>query len=368
VRVEPLGGSRGVDAEPRWRELEAAVPDHPLATSWAWTRLWIRHYGDAVAHRLVAVHDGARLAGVALVTRPEQRLPGGARLRRVHLGTAGEPPPDHLWVERNGLLARPGDRTPVAAALAAWVRRRVRHDELVLDGFLPDHAAALVAAEPGLRVERERCPTTDLAAARTGPAGGDVVALLRAGVRRRVRQTLRAYGDLRTEWAQEPDHAERVLDELITLHQARWRSQGLPGAFAGPRARAFHRDAVRELVPRGAAIAFRVRTARGTTVGCVLAYVEGDRVLFHQSGLAGSSRSAERPGLATHVLCMQACSERGLATYDFLAGESRYKHELATGAEELVWARLPRRTPLGVALTVRRAARVRLGRAGDDGG
>jgi hypothetical protein len=54
---------------------------------------------------------------------------------------------------------------------------------------------------------------------------------------------------------------------------------------------------------------------------------------------------------------MRACAERGLATYHFLAPASRYKTDLSTRAEPLVWLELERptwRTRLGQA---RRRAR-----------
>ena len=42
---------------------------------------------------------------------------------------------------------------------------------------------------------------------------------------------------------------------------------------------------------------------------------------------------------------MQACLERGLDEYDFLAGESRYKRELSNTERTLIWAVAGRRTP-----------------------
>ena len=47
-------------------------------------------------------------------------------------------------------------------------------------------------------------------------------------------------------------------------------------------------------------------------------------------------------GLVAHALFMQACRERGLATYEFLPPPARYKHELASESEQLVWVELDR--------------------------
>jgi CelD/BcsL family acetyltransferase involved in cellulose biosynthesis len=61
-------------------------------------------------------------------------------------------------------------------------------------------------------------------------------------------------------------------------------------------------------------------------------------VLFYQSGLARFEDRTITPGFVAFCLCMQACYERGFSEYDFLAGDSRYKRDLATGARQLVWA------------------------------
>jgi CelD/BcsL family acetyltransferase involved in cellulose biosynthesis len=43
--------------------------------------------------------------------------------------------------------------------------------------------------------------------------------------------------------------------------------------------------------------------------------------------------------LLTGASIMQAALDRGLAEYDWLAGDVLYKRELSTSARELIWAR-----------------------------
>lgn len=351
LRVRVLEPGERATAADLWQEVEEAHGEAPLAVSWRWTETWLRHYGESVEHRFLVLHDAAAPVAAALVTC-DRILARRVSLRRAHVGTAGEPEGASVVVERNALLALPHAREAAAATLAGWLRAAGRHDELVLEGFVPEDAELLARHEPGLELERRASPVTALA------AGEDVLGTLRSGPRRRVRQSLRAFGELQAEWVEDPARAPAVMGELIALHQARWRAAGERGAFADCRFRAFHRAAVARLLPGGEAILFRVTTAGGATVGCLLSYVDRGRVLFYQSGLGAFEHSAQRPGLAVHALCMQACADRGLHTYDFLAGESRYKRELATGEDELVWASAPRGTPRGRVLrAVRRHRR-----------
>jgi CelD/BcsL family acetyltransferase involved in cellulose biosynthesis len=328
------------EASVAWRQAERSVPDPPLACTWAWTEVWLRHYGDLADHRFVVGERDGQPVAAALLTRGAPGAGGRLGVRHLHIGTAGEPRGESVCVEHNGLLAREADRPAFARALLEVARSQRGWDELVLDGFDVAHAADLGAAEPRLVMRRAACAFTDLA--RVGRDGVEVADLLAPHARRRVRQTLRAFGALEQEWACSAGPAGEILNELVELHQRRWRHAGHPGAFVSPRFAAFHRELVRRLAADGRAVLFRVRRD-GETIGCLYGFVDRGRLLFYQGGLQRFDDNRLRSGLAAHVLLMGACAARGLREYDFLAGEARYKSELATGARELVWARWMRR-------------------------
>lgn len=321
------------DAGAVWTALDARRPP-ALAASWPWTQIWLDHYGDVVDARPVVVERDGEDVAIALLSRSVLRR-RGVPVRVAHVGTAGEPPEDTVYIERNSLHAAPEDRAEVAAALVDRLREDGGWDLLRLDGFVAGDGEDLARAHGNVDLERQDSPLCDLSAAREN--GGEVVAALRSGPRRRARQTLRAFGELELEWADNEADAASILDELAALHQRRWTDAGEPGKFASERFSAFHHAAVRRLGPGRGAIVVRVTAAGKGTVGCLLSYVDGDRVLFYQSGFGSFEHSAQRPGIASHLLCMQACAQRGFAVYEFLPGEGRYKDDLSTGRDELVW-------------------------------
>lgn len=332
-----------------------------------------RHYGDAVAHRFVVGADEHGACGIALVC--EQTALGFLRPPTIVLGTAGEPPGSSVFVERNRLLARPADRARFAAALLSELERDRRWQRLRLDGMLPADADALLDGRRGVRRRIEQSPLAQLdqrhadarrAAAEADEADG-ILTMLSSSTRRRVRQSLQHLGPLQTEWAQSESAARSIFEELISLHQARWNSEGMPGAFASTHFTAFHRDLIARLLPLDRVALFRVRHEQ-RTLACLYGLIEGERLLFYQSGVMRSQDNRLRPGLVAHVLFMQACRERGLRIYDFLAPSARYKRELASGCEQLVWAELEH---AGLRMRIERAARAtkkRLRRRASSGG
>ncbi len=337
-----------------WRTAEGAAGAHGLTCGWDWVRTWIGHYGDVVPHRFVIGMDGETPVAAALLTVTRTTLRRGLWTRALHVGTSGEPEGEGVFVERNRVLAGDDDtRRAFVAGLLADLGRRRDWDELRLPGFVALDAGAFQEAAPDLQLRPVDSPAMDLRAVRED--GGDVVAALRSGPRSRIRRSLRGLGDVEAEWAATETRALAIFDELVEVHQRHWLAAGEPGAFASGRVVAFHRELIARLLPRDAAMLFRVR-AGGETIGCVYGLRDGERMLFYQSGVAQSADPKVKPGLVTHALCMQECLERGYDAYDFLAGDDRYKRELSSGADRLVWGRLrrPRSRPV-VADVARRA-------------
>jgi CelD/BcsL family acetyltransferase involved in cellulose biosynthesis len=335
VQIRWLDSSERDSAARIWRALEGRIEEQLLACSWDWTEVWLNHYGDLVPHRFAVGEAGGLPCGVALVTNGVGRRRGPLRVRSLHLGTAGEPPGESVFVEYNRVLAEPRHRAGFAAALVDALRQQSGWHELTLDGFAPEEAEPFLVAEPMFEAERMECRTMELR--RAEAADGVVLDTFRSATRKKVRRSLEALGEVETEWARSPEHALDVLAELIELHQDRWTGVGQPGAFASARFAAFHRELVPRLLPKGAVVLFRVRAA-GATVACLYNFVERRRVLFYQSGLASFSDRAISPGFLAFALCMQACFEQGMDEYDFLAGDSRYKKDLSTMSRQLVWA------------------------------
>ena len=356
--VELMDASERAVAAEAWRALEAEVPASRLAASWDWVDIWLDRYGDVVPHRF-AIAPGR---GATLVTEELKRR-GPLRIRRLRLGTVGEPKGESVYTSYNGPLARPADEAEFMRALAERLLAERGWDELVLERFSPTAAGSMLAALPGFAVAREDAPTVDLRAA--SQAGGDVLATLRARTRQQTRRSMRDLGPLEVEVAETHEWAADILEELIDLHQRRWVAEGESGLFSSGRFSGFHRDLIRRLLPTGRVMLFRVRAEAGT-VGCVYNLIDGDRVISYLQGLMPFEGGKLKPGFVSHVLCMQECFERGYSEYDLLPEPIPYKLELSNTMRELVTGRFVRRRPRTVPILAGRRVKglVRERRAG----
>lgn len=334
-----------------WRAVEATAGEDvaPFAR-WDWTELWLEHYGDAVPHEYLVAERNGVPRGVALLTRSTLAR-GPLTVRRMHLGTAGEPE-GGVFVEYNGLCTPRAERTELAIALVAHAHRTGGWDELNLNGFDPAHAAPLLAAEPRFTVVQRESRVLEL-----NTATEDVVDALRSkSARATVRRSLRGISPYTTEWAPDSVRAHAILDDLERLHQQRWRARGEPGAFASERFRSFHRRLTARWVPEGRAVVFAVRSG-DDTVAALYGFVVGDTLQYYQGGFRMFDHNKVRAGYAAHLLLASAARERGLSDYEFLAGDHRYKTELSTAQRSLTWATMVRRRPRAIAIHAARTAR-----------
>ena len=180
----------------------------------------------------------------------------------------------------------------------------------------------------------------DLAAVRA--SGRPYVATLGPNTRSQIRRACRLYderGGLRLDAAQDVDEALAYFAAAGPLHQARWEARGKPGAFASPHYVDFHQRLIRAAWSSGAVDLLRV-SAGDEPIGYLYNFVHRGTVYFYLSALRYEADNRLKPGLVTHALAIQHYVDRGLATYDFMAGASRYKASLGQPGPAILHLRL----------------------------
>jgi CelD/BcsL family acetyltransferase involved in cellulose biosynthesis len=334
VDLGPLPDVAVLGAE--WQALEAVAPAS-FFTGWTWTRCWLQHLGDAAAGRLLLmrVRQGEQTVGLGLWSPRTLRRLRWLPSRALLLHATGDPVFDDLTAEHNALLSRADLADDVAAAaLPALLAQQPRLGQVVVPRasvLSPALASAVARAGLRLRSWAEPAYRIDLAAARAGR--GRYLDGLGAATRSTVRRSLRLYealGPVRLEPAGSVGEALDHLDRLAHWHQRHWQARGQPGAFANPRFAAFHRRLVEQAF--GGGCIRLLRLAAGThEIGYLYTFVHRGQMLAYQSGLRNDVVARNHhPGLVLHALAAQRAADEGLAGYDLMAGEARYKQQLGS--------------------------------------
>ena len=327
VRITPVSDFSVLAA--RWRALEARA-DGSFFQSWTWVGcLAAERYTDPM---LVEAVENGRTVALGLFNRVRRRMGPD----RWYLHETGDPATDCPYIEQNGFLAETGRAAELSALC---LRALLRRHEVMLSGADPQ-TAAVAGGLAGLAVtlREQDSPVLDLCAVRR--RGGDFLAGRSANTRRQIRQSDRyygAWGTLSTRRAGTVAEAWAMLEQMAEMHQAVWAARGMPGSFARPFFRRFHRCLIETGLERGEIVLLTIRAGE-TVVGVLYNFVWRGRMLAYQSGFAyqpGENRA--RPGLTCHHAAIRMALAEGCVAYDFLAGADRYKRSLADGAHRQFW-------------------------------
>jgi CelD/BcsL family acetyltransferase involved in cellulose biosynthesis len=308
--------------------LEARA-DPSFFQTWRWVGcLGAERYAGGRVLRAVA--DGRTVALALLGTR-----------RGFHLNETGDPALDCVFMEHNGvLLDRDAPPGLLARCLAAAAGRC-----LTLSGVDGWHlaAAAGLRGRAVLHDATRPSPLVDLASLRQGGTG--FLDSLSGNARQQLRRATRAAalsGPLALARAADAGEAHDWLDRLAALHQATWQARGRPGAFAAPHFGRFHHALIDRAHKRREVDLLRA-TAGTRVLGYLYNFRHRGRVSTYQSGFdyAGAAPH-EKPGLICHHLAIEAALADGADSYDFLAGDARYKTSLANAGATLHWCRVVR--------------------------
>lgn len=335
------------ELQDRWLDLQRrATPSFFL--TWSWIGCWLEHSG-ARPMVLEARHDNKVMA-LALLQTSAHRSQGRFPAKCLYLHETGEAEKDRLTIEYNGILA---DATMAPQAIKACIEFLLHDenhgstwDELYLSGVDP-HYANLFEDRGRLKlIPRARSSAAiDLDTIRG--SGKPYLDSLSSNTRYQVRRAIRLYekaGEIRITPAANTETAMTYLDELKPLHIEYWAARGSRSGFAEPFFTAFHETLITRGISTGEIELLRI-TAGTRLVGYLYNFSYNREIYFYLSALNYEDDPKLKPGLVSHALSAQYYLDKGLAIYDFMAGDARYKSSLGNSTGELYWLIIQRKRP-----------------------
>lgn len=289
----------------------------------------------------------------ALISRRREWRHGVLPVNVIALNQSCCPVLDQPWIERNGLFGqRPEEFDRDFSSLIHRLVEDPEWDELRLPGLSAEHArqALYDAARCGLvaRLELEQ-PSfhIDLNQIRREHAGEYLRSLSpnsRQQLRRAKRLAEKTLGPVVIEEAATYQQALAWFDETSPLHRARWgrpNSSEFDSGFDNPEFVRFHRSLIEKAFATRS-IQYLKCNAGKQTLAYLYNFVSGDRVHFYLSGVNYGLELAIKPGMLAHWMAIERNLSSGRASYDFLAGDARYKRSLSTGEDRTLWLVLRR--------------------------
>jgi CelD/BcsL family acetyltransferase involved in cellulose biosynthesis len=326
------------ELESEWRALEAQA-EASFFISWTWIGCWLSRLEPALRPRLLRAERGDRVVGLGLVVAHRCFRLRAIPLRCLQVHATGDPRHDDITIEHNALLvAKEGSATIEEAMLGHLCSPGFGWDSIFipgvsamppLDGLSPLNMVTETASSPAYAV--------DLDPIRSG--GGDYLGQVSRNTRSQIRRGVKAYeqfGSVKVSLARDKEEALLFLSRLKDLHQRTWTARGQAGAFANPLFEVFHAGLIERGMAQGQIFLLRVH-AGDQDIGYLYNFAHEGTISAYQSGFNyGLLEKNSHPGLVSHALAIQHFLDAGYSEYDFLAGDSRYKRQLATRNYDIV--------------------------------
>lgn len=320
-----------------WGPLYDASCNRSIFLSEAWIQNWLDIYGADFEVQWIHWTSGEMVVGGCLLLRRTISV-RFVKLRTLYVNATGDAKFRTPLAEFNDILHLPGFEEEIAADFAQVVRS-MSWSRLLLSGYLDQSLLRrCIPGLPACRVEREVrvAPFVDLRAIHDEPFEASLSGNARYQIRRTNKLYEQRFGAVTISRAHETEQAQRSLDELAALHNARWKGRGIEGSFETTEVVEFHRRMIAQLVPRGS-LDLMVARAGERAIGYLYNLIDRGKVYFFQSGFAAEDDSKVKPGLLTHALAIEYYRRGSLREYDFLAGDAQYKRSLAKQHRELYW-------------------------------
>jgi CelD/BcsL family acetyltransferase involved in cellulose biosynthesis len=139
--------------------------------------------------------------------------------------------------------------------------------------------------------------------------------------------------------AHTPDQLQIGTRILQALHAERWHAAGKDGAFRAGRFARFH-DCVMPLLLERGALELRWLSVGDRPIAAIYNIRWHNKIYFYQSGRTLELPPHLRAGIVLHAHCIAQAIADGCCEYDFLAGVSQYKQQLALSSRPIVQFRL----------------------------
>ena len=353
MAAEVIGDPLALEAlSGEWSDLLAQSDQSSPSLSPVWIAAWWRVFGgqDGRELRAVAFRDGRRLVGLAPLAARRVWSRPGVPTWRLDLLPSGEREADEILSDYLSVVAARGYEQRVADALGELLRSGGlgRWDELVMPRMSTDSVMVSLLGAALERAGKVYFEVTGGSPYIPLPATWDQYLARLSGSRRRlVRTSLRDFeawcgGRSELRAARNAEELEVGVRILRELHEQRWQEAGKPGAFASPLFTAFHADVMPTLLERGE-LELMWLSANDQPIAATYNVVWNGAVQFYQSGRRMDLPRELRPGVVLHALAIRRAIELERREYDFLAGGSRYKTDLALAVRPLCCLQVVRR-------------------------
>lgn len=328
-----------------WSSLTRGVPfRHP-----SWIGAWWNHLSEQATPAILVARDSQnKIRGLLPLYQRASEANSLSKIdasgRTLHSIADGNTCSDYV-----SILAAKNEQVHVAQQMADFLGQRYDSSQdgwhsIVIDGIvegdIPMEAFFQRLSQRNVPVHcQSRMSTWYCPAAESWDAYLMQYSSNSRSKKRRVLKRISNTPGLTLETAESIPDVHRMLDELIVLHQDRWKEAGELGSFVEPEFRDFVHAAAESFFKDGKLWSVVIRLKEVAVASAILFIGDDQRAYVYTTGTDMGQRKLE-PGKLLSLYLIEQVHERGLSGIDFMRGNESYKALLADKSKRVMEARI----------------------------
>lgn len=329
--------------KPAWIQLEAES-DCSFFLSWDWISTWLKQHTSPENLLILHISHNKNTIGLGLFTEKMLKRCKLFKYKSLLLHETGCTL-DDITIEFNSLLVHRRYQQLIQNPLEMLFSEILKEwDTISLAGLTNKflikpalkHSIIHSNSKPHYWVDLERIRSSSQS----------YLSFLNKNTRSQIRQSYNNYnklGPIEITLAQSKKEALDYFDNLLHLHTEYWKSKQKLSSFLQAQVLEFNKTLINDHFEKNHILLARIR-AGNIDIGYLYNFSYNGHIYAYQSGIQYNTDNKFRPGLLSHKLLIDELLRSKAHSYDFMAGEYRYKKSLSSHQGELQWSFIMKNT------------------------
>jgi len=331
VQVTPLSENYIPTLAKQWIALEAqAHPQYFL--SWKWISAWLTQIKNTYPVNIIIANKKGNVVGIGIFIEKSHKRYRILPCKQWLLHRTGNEQQDQIWIENNTFLIHSDFYNEVHKTMWHWLFNNkksidefivsVYKEQLLLDcsDNYSHYNEVKEKIELGYQVDLKTLKTID-----------DYYVTLSKNTRQQIKRSLKLLalrGEIQFKVSTNPVKQLQLLENSKHWHIEKWQKSSTPSGFNNPLFNQFHKNMIETKHPTAQTLVASL-TINNDLYGCLYCLTQNKTAYFYLSNLKPIQDNKIKLGLTMHTLMVEWLILNDFHTYDFLAGEARYKKSLA---------------------------------------
>lgn len=311
--------------ESDWLALEV-LTDSSFFLTWSWIGNWLKQcIINEQAFYVLQAHRNNGLVGLAIIIKQQRKVFGVFPVKQWWLNRSGVEILDQCWIEENNFLMAKENQLSIQLAFFDFLKSSPEWQELVV-GMADANAIAdfstlashrdIIFDDKGYSLDYTNIDSPE----------HYLQSVLSRNTRQKIKQSeklLIKEGALSLHVLTQAEDKIKHVNNISRLHINRWQKTETPSGFTNLN---FYNMIIDLLRQSNTEVIFLAQNE--ISLGYLIFFIHGDKAYFYLSALASHRNNKVKLGMLLHQKAITHYLQSGFTSYDFLAGDARYKKSL----------------------------------------